>query len=62
LVAPATTSVDTLEYLRSESISAMASLKVTERLSTLGVDLKGSTRNETERWQTVAKSIGLQPQ
>jgi len=70
LVAPATTSVDTLEYLRSESISAMASPKVQERLSSLGVDLKGSTRDqlrgfmrsEAERWQTVAKSIGLQPQ
>ena len=70
LVAPATTPVETLEYLRSESIGALASPKVTERLSTLGVDLKGSTRSqlrgfmrsESERWQTVAKGIGLQPQ
>ena len=70
LVAPATTSVDTLEYLRSESIGAMASPKVMERLSTLGVDLKGSTRDqlrgfmrsESDRWQTAAKGIGLQPQ
>ena len=70
LVAPATTGVDTLEYLRSESIGAMASPKVQERLSTLGVDLKGSTRDqlrgfmrsEAERWQLVAKSINLQPQ
>ena len=70
LVAPATTSVETLEYLRSESIGAMASPKVMERLSTLGVELKGSTRDElrgfmrseSDRWQTVAKGIGLQPQ
>ena len=70
LVAPATTNVDTLEYLRSESIGALASPKVQERMSTLGVDLKGSTRDqlrgfmrsEAERWQAVAKLIGLQPQ
>ena len=67
---PSTTSVDTLEYLRSESMGALASPKVLERLSTLGVELKGSTRDqlrgfmrsESERWQTVAKGIGLQPQ
>ena len=70
LVAPATTPVDTLEYLRSESIGAIASPKVQERLSSLGVDLKGSSRDqlrgfmrsEAERWQAVAKGIGLQPQ
>ena len=70
LVAPATTNVDTLEYLRSESIGAMSSPKVLERLSTLGIDLVGSTRDqlrgfmrsESERWQAVAKGIGLQPQ
>ena len=70
LVAPATTPVETLEYFRSESSGALASPKVMERLSTLGVDLKGSTRDqlrgfmrsEAERWQTVAKDIGLQPQ
>lgn len=70
LVAPATTSIETLEYLRSESLGALVQPKVLERLSTLGVDLKGSTREqlrafmreESSRWGAVAKSIGLQPQ
>ncbi len=70
LVAPATTSIETLEYLRSESLGALVQPKVLERLSTLGVDLKGSTRDqlrsfmrdESSRWGVVAKSIGLQPQ
>ena len=70
LVAPATTTVDTLEYLRSESMAALTSPKMQERLTTLGIDLKGGSRDElrgfmrseAERWQAVAKSIGLQPQ
>ena len=70
LVAPVTTPIDVLERLRMETIAAMASPTVLNRLSSLGVDLKGSTRDElrsfmrTEalRWQTVAKGIGLQPQ
>ncbi len=70
LVAPSTTPIDLLERLRLETIAAMASPNVQSRLSTLGVDLKGSTRNdlrsfmraEAQRWQAVAKGIGLQPQ
>jgi tripartite-type tricarboxylate transporter receptor subunit TctC len=70
LVAPATTSIETLEYLRLQTIGAMINPKVTERMVTLGVDLKGSTRDElrgfmrseSSRWQAVAKTIGLQPQ
>lgn len=70
LVAPATTPIETLEYLRTESIGSMNNPKVNERMLTLGVDLKGSTRDElrgfmrseADRWQSVAKKIGLQAQ
>jgi tripartite-type tricarboxylate transporter receptor subunit TctC len=70
LVAPATTSIETLEYLRLQTIGAMINPKVTERMVTLGVDLKGTSRDElrgfmrteSSRWQAVAKTIGLQPQ
>ncbi len=70
LVAPATTPLDILETLRGQTLSSLADPKVLERLSTLGVSLKGSTRDatrafmraESERWQAVAKGIGLQPQ
>jgi tripartite-type tricarboxylate transporter receptor subunit TctC len=70
LVAPATTPIETLEYLRLNCLGAMGSPKVLERLSTLGVDLKGSTRDElrgfmrseSSRWQAVAQQVGLKPQ
>lgn len=70
LVAPATTPIEVIERLRTEATAALAHPAVRERLSTLGVELKGSTRDElrafmrteTERWQKVAKDIGLQPQ
>jgi tripartite-type tricarboxylate transporter receptor subunit TctC len=70
LVAPATTPLAVLDKLRSESIGAMASPSVQSRLNTLGVDLKGSTRddlrafmrNEAQRWQAVALATGLKPQ
>jgi tripartite-type tricarboxylate transporter receptor subunit TctC len=70
MVAPATTALDVIERLRTEALAALAHPSVRERLSTLGVDLKGSTRNElraflrleAERWQEVARGIGLQPQ
>ena len=70
LVAPATTPLETIERLRSEAIAAMASTRVQERMQTLGVESRGTTRDqlraflrsETERWQTVARAIGLQPQ
>ena len=43
---------------------------VLARMSTLGVDLKGSSRDElrgfmrseSARWQTMARDIGLKPQ
>jgi tripartite-type tricarboxylate transporter receptor subunit TctC len=70
LVAPATTPLAVLDTLRSESIAAMASPSVQSRMATLGVDLKGSTRddlrafmrNEAQRWQAVALATGLKPQ
>jgi tripartite-type tricarboxylate transporter receptor subunit TctC len=70
LVAPSTTSIDTLEAIRSQTLKSLSDQKVFDRLSTLGIDLKGSTRDatrahlrsESTRWQAVAKEIGLQPQ
>jgi tripartite-type tricarboxylate transporter receptor subunit TctC len=69
LVAPATTPIDIIEKLRAETLAAIVHPSVKERLSTIGVDLKGSARDElrafmrseTFRWAEVAKSIGLQP-
>jgi tripartite-type tricarboxylate transporter receptor subunit TctC len=69
LVAPATTPIEVIERLRSDTAAALGYPSVKERLSTLGVDLKGSSRDElrafmraeTFRWAYVAKSIGLQP-
>jgi tripartite-type tricarboxylate transporter receptor subunit TctC len=70
LVAPATTSIDTLEAIRSQTLKSLTDPKMFERLSALGIDLKGSSRDSTRafmrseatRWQAVAKGIGLQPQ
>jgi tripartite-type tricarboxylate transporter receptor subunit TctC len=70
LVAPATTSLAILDKLRYETIGAMASPNVQTRMSTLGVDLKGSSRDElrgfmrseSARWQAVATATGLKPQ
>lgn len=70
LVAPATTPLAVIERLRSEALAALAHPSVRERLSTLGVELKGSSRDElrgfvraeTQRWGEVARGIGLQPQ
>jgi tripartite-type tricarboxylate transporter receptor subunit TctC len=70
MVAPATTPIDIIEKLRIETIAALNYTAVKERLSTLGVELKGSSRDdlrafmrtETFRWADIAKSIGLQPQ
>jgi tripartite-type tricarboxylate transporter receptor subunit TctC len=70
LVAPSTTSIDTLEAIRAQTLKSLSDPKVFERLSSLGIDLKGSSRDQTrafmrsesQRWQAVAKGIGLQPQ
>jgi len=70
MVAPATTPLDVIEKLRREAIAALDHPQVKERLSVLGVQMKGSTpgelraflRSEAERWQKAAHEIGLQPQ
>ncbi|WP_413762460.1 Bug family tripartite tricarboxylate transporter substrate binding protein [Variovorax sp. Varisp41] len=70
LVAPATTPLEVVEKLRAEAVAALAHASVKERMSALGVQLRGSTtgelrafmRAEAERWQRVAREIGLQPQ
>lgn len=70
LVAPITTPIDVLDKLRLETVAALASAGVQTRMSTLGVDLKGTSRDElrgfmrseSDRWQTVARDIGLKPQ
>lgn len=70
LVAPITTPIDVLDKLRLETIGALASAGVQSRMSTLGVDLKGTSRDalrgfmrsESARWQTVARDVGLKPQ
>ncbi|RSZ47068.1 MULTISPECIES: tripartite tricarboxylate transporter substrate-binding protein [unclassified Variovorax] len=70
MVAPATTPLEVIEKLRREAIAALEHPSVKERLSVLGVQMKGSTpaelraflRSEAERWQKVAQEIGLQPQ
>ncbi|HEX7864800.1 MAG TPA: tripartite tricarboxylate transporter substrate-binding protein [Variovorax sp.] len=70
MVAPATTPLDVIEKLRREAVAALEHPSVKERLSVLGVQMKGSTpaelraflRSEAERWQKVAQEIGLQPQ
>ncbi len=53
-----------------DTIGALASAGVQARMSTLGVDLKGTgrdelrgfMRSESARWQTVARDVGLKPQ
>lgn len=70
LVAPITTPIDVLDKLRLDTIGALVSPGVLARMSTLGVDLKGSSRDElrgfmrseSARWQTMARDIGLKPQ
>jgi tripartite-type tricarboxylate transporter receptor subunit TctC len=70
MVAPATTPLDVIEKLRGEAVAALEHPMVKERLSALGVQMKGSTpaelraflRSEAERWQKAAHEIGLQPQ
>lgn len=70
LALPATTPIEVNDKLRLETLAAMTDPKVLERMSTLGVELKGSSRDqlrgfmraEAERWQTLAKGVGLTPQ
>lgn len=70
VVAPATTPVEIVERLRSEVLAALNHPATRERLSTLGIDLKGSTRdelrsfmrNEVDRWGAIARKAGVKPE
>lgn len=70
LVAPATTPIDIVERLRSEAVAALAHPSTRERLTTLGIELKGSTRDElrafmrheVDRWGAVVRKAGIKPE
>lgn len=70
VVAPATTPVEILERLRTEVAAALAHPATRERLNTLGIELKGSTRDqlrgfmrsEVERWGAIARESGVKPE
>lgn len=67
VVAPATTPIEIIERLRTEIAAALAHPSTRERLSTLGIELKGSTRDElrsfmrgeVERWGAIARKAGV---
>jgi tripartite-type tricarboxylate transporter receptor subunit TctC len=70
VVAPATTPIEIVERLRKEIATALAHPATRERLSTLGIDLKGSSRDElrsfmrseVDRWATIARAAGVKPE
>lgn len=70
MVAPAATPVEIIEKLRNEALAALAHPETRERLGALGIELKGSTRDElrafmrseVERWGAVAKTAGVKPE
>lgn len=70
VVAPATTPTEIVERLRAELVAALAHPATRERLSTLGIDLRGSSRDElrsfmrseVERWGAIARQAGLKPE
>lgn len=67
VVAPATTPIEIVERLRAEVVAALNHPATRQRLNTMGVDLKGSTRdelrsfmrNEVARWSAIAKNAGV---
>jgi len=67
VVAPATTPIEIVERLRAEVVAALNHPATRQRLNTLGVDLKGLTRdelrsfmrNEVARWGAIAKNAGV---
>lgn len=70
VVAPATTPIEIVERLRAEVVAALNHPATRQRLNTLGIDLKGSSRdelrsfmrNEVERWGAIARSAGVKPE
>lgn len=70
LVAPARTPPELLEKLRADTAAAMATPAVKDKLSSLGVVLRSSSRqelatfmqSEVTRWGAVARNLGLKPE
>jgi tripartite-type tricarboxylate transporter receptor subunit TctC len=70
VVAPATTPIEIVERLRTEIAAALAHPATRERLGTLGIDLKASTRDElrsfmraeVDRWGAIARKAGVKPE
>lgn len=70
VVAPATTPVEVVERLRTAVAAALAHPATIERLNTLGIDLKSSTRDdlrafmrsEVQRWGEIAREAGVKPE
>jgi tripartite-type tricarboxylate transporter receptor subunit TctC len=66
LVAPATTPVPVVERLRSEAAAALAHPAVRDRLDSLAIELKPSSRDElrafmrseVQRWGAIARAAG----
>lgn len=67
VVAPATTPIEIVERLRNEIAAALAHPSTRERLGTLGIELKASSRDElrsfmrseVERWGAIARKAGV---
>lgn len=70
VVAPAATPSEIVERLRAEVAKALAHPAISERLTSLGIELKGSTRDElrafmqgeVQRWGAIAREAGLKPE
>jgi tripartite-type tricarboxylate transporter receptor subunit TctC len=70
VVAPATTPIPIVERLRAEVGAAVAHPSVRERLTSLGIELQGSTRDElraflrseVERWGAITRQAGVRPE
>lgn len=70
VVAPATTPIEIVERLRAEVVAALNHPATRQRLNTLGIDLKGSSRdelrsfmrNEVDRWGAIARKAGVKPE
>ena len=70
VVAPSTTPIEIVERLRAEIAAALAHPSTRERLSTLGIDLKASGRDELRtfmrgevaRWGAIARQAGVKPE
>ncbi len=70
LVAPAATPAEIVQRLNKEVASALAHPATRERLTSLGIELKGSSpealrgfmRSEVEQWGSVVRKAGIRPE